>query len=132
MRKNKQGLCYFIALLICISGMCLETMTTDSLFFSKQKEESTFIQIYNPHPSFEARAEELSRTTYSASIQRMSNPTQQIRRNLRVVYELLCKVDDVNPSDKFYVTEDVLAFLKQGCSSVIVKYIHNMDGKKKI
>lgn len=132
MRKNKQWICYLIALFIMISGMCLETMTTDTVLFSAQKKESTFIQIYNPHPTFEARAEELSRTTYSSSIQRISGSTQQIRRNLRVVYELLCKVDTTDSSDKFYVTESILAFTKQGCSSVVVNYIHNMDGKKRI
>ena len=132
MRKNKQWICYFIALFIMISGMCLETITTDTVLFSAQKKESTFIQIYNPQPSFEARAEELSRATYSSTIQRMSNSNQQIRRNLRVIYELLCKVDEAGLSDKFYMTEDILAFAKQGCSSVVVNYIHNMDGKKRI
>lgn len=132
MRKNKQWICYFIALFILLSGMCLETVTTDTILFSAQKKGSTFIQIYNPHPAFEARAEELSRTTYSSTIQRMSHSTQQIRRNLRVVYELLCKVDETSQSDKFYVTEEILAFLKQGCCSVVVNYIHSMDGKKRI
>lgn len=132
MRRNKQWICCFIALFLLLSGLGLETMTTDTVLFSVRQKESTFIQIYNPHPSFEARAEELSRTTYSSTIQRMSYSSQQIRRNLRVVYELLCKVDEVGLSDKFYMTEEVLAFVKQGCSSVVVNYIHNMDGKKRI
>ena len=102
MRRNKQWICCFIALFLLLSGLGLETMTTDTVLFSVRQKESTFIQIYNPHPSFEARAEELSRTTYSSTIQRMSYSSQQIRRNLRVVYELLCKVDEVGLSDKFY------------------------------
>ena len=132
MRRNKQWICYFIALFILISGMCLENMTIDTVLFSAQKKESTFIQIYNPHPSFEARAEEISGATYSSAIQRISNPTQQIRKAFRVVYELLYKVDEAEPANKFYITEDVFAFRKQGRSSVVVNYIHNMDGKKRI
>ena len=132
MRRNKQWICYFIALFILLSGMCLETLNTDTVLFSVQQKESTFIQIYNPHPSFEARAEELSRTTYSSTIQRISNPTQQIRRNLRVVYELLYIVDAVSSSDEFYITENALSLMKRGCSSVVVNYIHNTDGKKRI
>lgn len=132
MRKNKQWICYLIALFLLLSGLGLETMTLDTALFSVQQKESTFIQIYNPHLSFEARAEELSRATYSSTIQRMSNSNQLIRRNLRVIYELLCKVDEAGLSDKFYMTEDILAFAKQGCSSVVVNYIHNMDGKKRI
>lgn len=132
MRRNKQWVCYIIALFVLLSGMCLEKLNTDTVLFSVQKKESTFIQIYNPHPSFEARAEELSRTTYTSAIQRVSNSTQQIRRNLRIVYELLCKVDETGSSNDFYVTESTFAFAEQGCSSVVVHYIHNTDGKKRI
>ncbi len=132
MRKNKQWISFFIALFILVSGMCLECITADTLAFCTKKEESTFVSIYRPSISVEARTEELERGGSTVSIQRMSNQTQQIRRTLRVIYNYLCKVDSETLSNKFYTTEETLILSKQDFGAVVASYIHNTDGKKRI
>lgn len=132
MRKNKQWICIFISLFILLSGMCLENIHTDAMYFCVQKEESTFIQLYAPDFSVEARAEELARGNYTSSIQGATNQTIQIRRSLRVVYELLCKVDVASLSNNFYATGEDFAYKQGGFCAVVTNYIHNTDGKKRI
>lgn len=132
MRKNKQWICIMISLFILLSGMCLESIHADAMYFCVQKEESTFLNIYSSVSNMDARVEEISRGSYTSTIQRATNQTSQIRRNLRVVYELLCKVDSANSSDKFYATEENLVSAQQDFCAVVTNYIHNSDGKKRI
>ena len=132
MRKNKQWICIVLSLFILLSGMCLESIHADAMSFRTPKEESTFVNIYRTVSSVEARVEEISRGNYSATIQRATNQTVQIRRSMRVVYELLCKVDTARISDRLYITEDSLALIMQESGTVVTNYIHNTDGKKRI
>ncbi len=132
MRENKRRICFFIALFIWISGMCLECISTDTLSFCVKKEESTFVSIYSTSLSVEVRAEELERSKGTTSIQRISGQTQLVRRTLRVIYDYLCKVEDDELSNKFSVTEEGLNHTEQDFGAVVTKYIHNMDGKKRI
>ncbi len=131
MRKNKQWICIIVSLFIFLSGMCLETIHADAASFCVKKE-STFLDIYRPVASVEARVEEISRGNYTSTIQRATNQTIQIRRTLRVVYELLCKVDALGLSDKLYATEELFAIGIQEPGAVVTNYIHNTDGKKRI
>ena len=132
MRKNKQWICIVLSLFILLSGMCLERIHTDAVVFCVQKKEATFLDIYQSVPSMEARVEEISREDYTATLQRATNQTVQIRKTLRVVYELLCKVDTTGLSEKFYETEETSASIRQELLSVVANYIHNSDGKKRI
>ena len=132
MRRNKQWICIVLSLFILLSGMCLENIHADAMPFCTPKEESTFLNIYGTVSSVEARVEEITRGNYSATIQRTTNQTVQIRRSLRVVYELLCKVDTVRISNRLYITEEDLALIMQESGTVVTNYIHNTDGKKRI
>ena len=132
MRKNKQWICIVMSLFILLSGMCLESIHADAVLLCAQKEESTFLNIYRSVPSMEARVEEISQESYTATIRRATGQSLQIRRTLRVVYELLCKVDTAGLSDKFYTTEEFLAAVWQEPGAVVTNYIHDSDGKKRI
>lgn len=132
MRKNKQWICIVMSLFILLSGMCLESIHADAMSFCVKNEESTFLNIYSSVPSVDARVEEVSRGSYTTTIQRAIGKSFQIRRTLRVVYELLCKVDTAGLSDKFYTTEESFAVFWQEPGAVVTNYIHNSDGKKRI
>lgn len=132
MRKNKQWICIVMSLFILLSGMCLESIHADAMSFCVKNEESTFLNIYSSVPSVEARVEEISRGNFSATIQRATNQSLQIRRTLRVVYELLCKVDTLGLSDKLYATEELLTIGLLEPGTVVTNYIHKTDGKKRI
>lgn len=132
MRKNKQWICIVLSLFILLSGMCLESIHADAASFFVKKEETTFLNIYRSVTPVEARVEEISRGNFSATIQRATNQSLQIRRTLRVVYELLCKVDTLGLSDKLYATEELLTIGLLEPGTVVTNYIHKTDGKKRI
>lgn len=45
MQKNKQWICYFIALFIFMSGMCFENIKADSLALCMTKADAALIRI---------------------------------------------------------------------------------------
>lgn len=132
MHKNKQWICIVLSLFILLSGMCLESIHADAASFCVKKEETTFLNGYRSVTPVEARVEEISRGNFSATIQRATNQSLQIRRTLRVVYELLCKVDTLGLSDKLYATEELLTIGLSESGAVVTNYIHKTDGKKRI
>lgn len=132
MRKNKQLIPIVLSLFIFLSGMCLESVHADAMAFCVNKEETIFLNIYSSVPHVEARAEELSRGRYNVTTLRAVNQPVQVRRSMRVVYELLCKVDTARASDQLYLTEENLALIMQEPGTVVTNYIHDTDGKKRI
>lgn len=133
MQKNKQLICYFIALFIFVSGMCFENLGANSLSL-RATRESVYTSLSERNISaMEARTEEIAGNNRTARIIGVQNQsTQQVRRTLRLFCSYLLGLVSVAIAQKIYMAEESVFLEKADCHTAVLNYIHNTDGKKRI
>ncbi len=133
MQKNKQWICYFIALFIFMSGMCFENVKTDSLFLRTSKEGAAYASLIGSDVSgMEARTEEIAGANRTSRIIGIQNQSVQLRRTVRLFCGYILSLAGIALAHKFYTTEERLIQTTVNGQAVVVNYIHNIDGKKRI
>lgn len=133
MRKNKQWICYFIALFIFLSGMCFENFGANSLSLRASREATYTSLSGGSMAAVEARAEEISGANRAARIIGVQSQSgQQMRRTLRLFCNYLLGVAGIALARKFYMAEEPVLLEKADCHRTVLNYIHNTDGKKRI
>ncbi len=133
MRKNKQLICYLIALFILLSGMCFENFGVGS-FSSRASREATYTSLSGRSlAAVEARTEEIAGTNRTVRIMGVQNQSsQQVRRTLRLFSNYLLGIAGIAIVRKLYMAEEPVLLEKADCHRTVLAYIHNTDGKKKI
>lgn len=133
MQKNKQWICYFIALFIFMSGMCFENVKTDSLFLRASEEGTVYVSLTGSEAScMEARTEEIAGANRTSRIIGIQNQSVQLRRTVRLFCSYILSLAGIALAHKFYTTEERLLQMTADGQAVVVNYIHNIDGKKRI
>lgn len=133
MRKNKQLICYFIALFILLSGMCFENFGANSLSLRASRDSVYTSLSGRTMSAMEARTEEIAGTNRTARIIGVQNQsTQQVRRTLRLFCNYLLGIAGIAIAQKLYMAEEPILLEKEDCHRAVLTYIHNTDGKKRI
>ena len=134
MQKNKQWICYFIALFIFLSGMCFENIGAGSLSLRTSMTGAAYSNLSDkPMSAVEARTEEIAGANRTARIIGVQNQSvQQMRRVLRLFCSYLLGIASIILALKLYMAEEPVLLEKADCHRTVLAYIHNTDGKKRI
>lgn len=133
MQKNKQWICYFIALFIFMSGMCFENIKADSLALCTTKADTAYASLTGSMiPGMEARTEEIAGANRTSRILGIQNQSVQLRRTVRLFCSYILSLASIALAQKFYMSEEPFLLVKEDGHRIVLNYIHNMDGKKRI
>lgn len=134
MQRNKQWICYFIALFIFMSGMCFESIKADSLALCTSKEDTTYASLTGGSivSGMEARTEEIAGANRTTRILGIQNQSVQLRRTVRLFCSYVLSLASIALAHKFYTAEELLVQATANGHAVVLNYIHNIDGKKRI
>ena len=129
--RNHKWVCLFLAMMILISGMCLEKIPADSYFSCKQTNAITKTDGII-HDVSAYRTETLSQREVLSSLKtakRDLRRTQIRANNLSRLCIFSEELFSKNFQTKLVAEEDGI-FCKETCSVAILSYIHNQDGEK--
>ncbi len=129
--KYNRLISFMLFILIVFSGMCTQGLRADSLFeyTAAHREQSHIVSAdAKEHNRDGCTIEMLSRIgeTYISSAAKRSGD-----RNSRELSQLLlCTLLGSNTISNTYAAVQILRIPKLHTNTVILKYIHNKDGKK--
>lgn len=131
MRTYKSKICYFLALIMLLSGMCFETIKVHSCFECAYEIGSSLLKTQPARPY--VQKSEIMETSVARSLpvmrQRPGN-TMQVRRDWRISVTLLVAMAAYIAILKFYSTETAMVSKDTLQHKVVLNYIHKTDGKK--
>lgn len=133
LEKEKRWICKFIVLSILISGMCFENVKADSIFVytTDSSSDSYLCSSEDTILAQEVCTTEMLGVRTASSMQQLANRVTNNKRELRFLLVFMCVVAVLQLFSNFYTTVDILQFSKRQSKTVVLNYIHNMDGKKK-
>lgn len=132
--RNKRMLCFILTICMLCAGMYFESTKVDSLALRtpvnhvhsviRPCEETISVGDVCTKELLCARHESL---VQQAAVRRASG-----RNVIRITSGLLAIALAEHPFSNFYTAEDRVEFQKLHTETVILSYIHNTDGKKRI
>ena len=135
MIENKKWICIFIAIVILISGMCVDEVNADSMFLSPKLTKLSY-ELSDNYNSHTVLSDVEMESTQILCTRNTINSRQMIARiiNNKKVIKLsmifLCVAIFALLLSHFYTTERMIAYPKLCMQTVVLTYIHNTDGKK--
>lgn len=131
--RKKRTVCYILALLMLISGMCFEIIEADSLFeYGFVAASGSYIASDNRGISSEdACTREMLGDSTSFFENQLTNRSVYNKKEHKVTFVFLYVNIFLYLCSKFFVTANIVQPHKLYGSSVVLHFIHNKDGKKR-
>ena len=140
--KRKQWICKFIVLFLFITGMCFEEVKADSSFvctiLASQAKDAANVESMQTEKEFAVYMEKelevteiiAARTTTNTQqiIASISNAKKSLKLSVAIIYVTALGLLLSNSFITSYVTQ----LLERVCKTIVVNYIHNTDGKKRV
>jgi len=127
-----QKMCCLVILILFLSGLCVDEANAESLSVNLQ-EYSCLEFIENEAETALCENTINTAETYIASAYYgFSSQNAYIRSSLRVLTHIFYYITDVNIHLNFFDTEETLGLCLGETRTIVVNYIHNTDGKKRI
>lgn len=125
---------FILALSMLFSGMCFENVKADSSFVypSMQEQKADVILHSAGISSEEACTTEMLGIRSISSIRQYVSRRVQSRKDAKVVVEFLYEDSQLYLCSGFFAAAGSVAFPKLCSGAVVLNYIHNKDGKKRI
>ena len=132
MLRNRQWICNFIALLILMTGMCIDEVKADSVFLCPQTTAVIAdLEMADAVISgVDIQPVQLLCTRNSITSSQIAVQITSIRRTIKLSMLLLCVVVFSLLLSNFYTVERIAEFLCSSERAAVIYYIHNTDGKK--
>ncbi len=133
LEKEKRWICKFIVLFILISEMCFENVKADSVFVytTDSSSDSYLCSSEDAILAQEVCTTEMLGVRTASNMQQIANRVTNNKRELRFLLVFMCVVAVLQLFSNFYTTVDILQLSKRQSKTVVLNYIHNIDGKKK-
>lgn len=131
MLQNKQWIFNFIALLILLTGMCVDEVRADSVFLCPQM--SYIVADEMPEAVLtEAGAEpkELICTRTEITGSQIADYIANSRRTVKLSMIFLCMTVFSLLLSHFYTVARIVEFPELSIRTAVLRYIQNTDGKK--
>lgn len=131
MFKNKQWICNFIALVILLTGMCLDEVKADSIFLCPQTAVITGLETADTVlTDVDVKPTELLCTRNSITSSQIAAQITNIRRTIKLSMTFLCVAVFSLLLSNFYRAERIVEFPRLSTRTAVLRFIHNTDGKK--
>ena len=131
MFKNKQWICNLIALIILLTGMCVDEVKADSVFACPQTALLTSLETVDVVlTDVDVEPTELLCTRNSITSSQIAAQITNIRRTIKLSMLFLCVAVFALQLSNFYAVEHVASFPRLSVRTAVLKFIHNTDGKK--
>ena len=142
LEKSRRWICKFIVLFLFISGMCFEEVKADSIFLytmiasqAQNKAEVVAAQEDDKLAVYREREFEVtemivarSTTNMQQLIASISSAKKSLKLSVAIIYVTAFGLLLSNS----YVMAYVMQLPERVCKTIVVNYIHNKDGKKRI
>ena len=142
LEKSRRWICKFIVLFLFISGMCFEEVKADSIFLytmiasqAQNKAEVVAAQEDDKLAVYRERELEVtemivarSSTNTQQLIASISSAKKSLKLSVAIIYVTALRLLLSNS----YVMAYVMQLPERVCKTIVVNYIHNTDGKKRI
>ena len=131
MLKNKQWICNFIALIILLTGMCVDEVKADSIFLCPQTAVITSLETVDAVlTDVDVEPTELLCTRNAVTSSQIAAQITNSRRTIKLSMVFLCIAVFSLLLSNFYATERVAEFPRLSTQIAVLNYIHSTDGKK--
>ena len=131
MFKNKQWICNLIALVILLTGMCVDEVRADSIFSYPQTTQVIGLGIIDEVlTDVDMEPTELLCTRNSITSSQVAAQITNIRRTVKLSMVFLCVAVFSLLLSNFYTAERVVEYPCLSVRTAVLNYIHNTDGKK--
>ena len=140
--KRKQWICKFIVLFLFITGMCFEDVKADSGFactmLASQAKDAANVESMQTEKEFAIYMEKELEVTEMIVAKSTTNTQQLIasissgKRNLRLSVAIIYVTALGLLLSNSYVMSFVSQLPERVSKTIVVNYIHNTDGKKRI
>lgn len=142
LEKSRRWICKFIVLFLFITGMCFEEVKADSIFLctiianqAQNKAEVVAAQENDKIAVYRERGLEVteiivarSTTSTQQLIATISSAKKSLKISVAIIYVTALGLLLSNSFIMAYVTQ----LPERVCKTIVVNYIHNTDGKKRI
>lgn len=133
MSKNKQWIINLIVLVILLSGMCFDEVRADSVFTYPEASVITYHEAADEVISdVDMQVTEILCTRNTVSSSQIAAQIINSRKETKLSMVFLCVAILSLLLSNFYTTESVVQFPELGTRTVVLNYIHNTDGKKRM
>ena len=134
MLNKKQWICKFIALFIFLTGMCFEEVKADSAFVCTIIPETvSYVQAADTIDSdMEVYAAEALVARNTSATHQIVCPMTSGKRDGKLSVVLLYVTALWLLLSDFYAATYIAQIPERVCKTVVVNYIHNTDGKKRV
>lgn len=131
MFKKKQWIYSLIALVILLTGMCVDEVKADSVFLCPQTAVITNVGKADAVlTDVVVEPTELLCTRNSITGSQITAQITSCRRTIKLSMVFLCIAVFSLLLSNFYTAERITEFPRLCVQSVVLNYIHNADGKK--
>ncbi len=133
-RAGKHIVSFILALSMLFSGMCFENVKADSsLVYPSMQEQKADVILHSADiSSEEACTTEMLGIRGISSIRQYVGRRVQSRKDAKAVLEFSYENSQLHLYSGFYAAAGSIAFPKLCSGAVVLNYIHNKDGKKRI
>ena len=139
LEKSKQWICKFIVLFIFITGMCFEEIKADSVFVCAiVAEDIVNHKMYTEKDSMsiyldaETEVTETIVARSTVSTQQLIAPMTNGKRTLKLSVALIYVTAWMLLLSNSYAMAYIAQLPERVCKTIVVNYIHNTDGKKRV
>lgn len=134
MRHKKQSICLILALLVFLSGMWWENSMTDFFAEYASAGESSIPILSDGDAVSEAQlcTEEMLNVRTQVGLLQLTGRRLQPTRKVRLAQELPYSDYPISAERKFFTGSEELHFFIPCPEELVVNYIHQSDGKKRI
>lgn len=140
--KRKQLICKFIVLFLFITGMCFEEVKADSAFVcamltndTKNAANTETMQNGEKLAVYMEKEIEVTETIVARSttntqqfMTSISNGKRTLKLSVAIIYVAALWMLLSNSYTRYYITQ----LPERVCKTIVVNYIHNTDGKKRV
>lgn len=131
MKWNKQWICNFIALIILLTGMCVDEVKADSIFLFSQTAVMTNVKAADAViTDVEMEPTQLLCMRNTVSGSQIAAQITNVRKTIKLSMVFLCVAVFSLLLSNFYTAERVVEYPRLSVRAAVLKFIHNTDGKK--
>lgn len=132
MFKNKQWICNFIALIILLTGMCVDEVKADSVFLcAPMTAVGAGLEMPDAIISdMDIEPIQLLCTRDSIMSSQIATQIINVRRTIKLSMLFLCVAVFSLLLSNFYTAERIVEISNLCVYTAVLKFIHNTDGKK--
>lgn len=131
MFRNKQWICNLIALIILITGMCVDEVKAYSVFLCPQSTVAVGVEVIDTVlTEVDMEPTQLLCTRNSITSSQVAAQITNVRRAVKLSMVFLCVAVFSLLLSNFYTAERIALFPRLSERAAVIYYIHNMDGKK--